>query len=68
MIGKIRVKDLLENEMSATYIGYSDEKMNLNKKKIKDGKLLTVEEIRELAKRDKVTPHLLLSLDLYLKT
>ena len=67
MIGKARVHDQWENEISVTYIGYSDDTFNLNPKQIEDGKFLTVKEIKELTKQKNVTPHLAHSLELYLR-
>ena len=37
MIGKARVHDQWENEISVTYIGYSDETMKLNSEQIEGG-------------------------------
>lgn len=68
MIGKARVRDNFENEISATYIGYSDDPMNLNKDEIENGEFLTVEQIKRLLKQENVTPHLAHSLDIYLKS
>ncbi|MBW2991086.1 NUDIX domain-containing protein [Candidatus Woesearchaeota archaeon] len=66
MIGKARVHDEFENEISATYIGYSDKSMNFNPEQIKGGKFFTVSEIKELTKQKNVTPHLAHSLEIYL--
>jgi len=66
-IGKIRVHDQYENEISETYIGFSDKPMSLNKKEIEDGKFLTVNNIKELIKQENVTPHLVKSLEIYLR-
>lgn len=66
MIGKLRISDSMENEISATYIGMAD-KIKTNKEEIEDGRFLTVDEIRNLLKTNKCTPHLLQSLELYLE-
>ncbi|OGM03166.1 hypothetical protein A3K72_00550 [Candidatus Woesearchaeota archaeon RBG_13_36_6] len=66
-IGKARVHDKFENEISATYIGYSDEKMDFNPKQIEGGKFFSIQEIRELTKKKNVTPHLAHSLNIYLR-
>lgn len=66
MIGKARVHDDFENEISATYVGYSDENMNFNPDQIEGGKFLSVEEIKRLIKQKNVTPHLAHSLEVYL--
>ena len=66
-IGKARVHDKFENEISATYIGYSDEEMDFNPEQIEGGKFFSIKEIRELAKQKNVTPHLAHSLDVYLE-
>lgn len=65
MIGKLRVMDERENELSATYVGHSD-KVKINANEIEDGKFFTIEEIRHLLEKEKCTPHLLASLELYL--
>jgi len=65
MIGKLRVMDEKENELSATYVGHSG-KVKVNANEIEDGKFFTAEEIRHLAETEKCTPHLLASLELYL--
>ncbi len=67
MVGKARVKDSFENEISATYIGYSDEEMKFEKEEIEGGKFLTIDEIKELGKRKDSTPDLGHSLEVYLK-
>jgi len=67
VIGKINLHDKIENETGPLYIGYSDEKMKFNKEQIEGGKFLTIDEIRQLAKKENVTPHLLYSLEVYLK-
>src|SRR3989338_953362 len=65
-IGKVRVQDESENEISATYVGYSDDEMKINKDEIEGGVFLTAREIQKLIKTEKVTPHTMHSLDLYL--
>ncbi len=66
-IGITRIKDDLENEISATYIGYSDDtKMKLNPLQMKDGKFLTVKEVMKLSTQRNVTPHFAHALDLYI--
>ncbi len=67
MIGKARVKDEFENEISATYIGYSNEKMDFNPEQIEGGKFFTIEEIEKLTQEKNVTPHLAHSLEVYRK-
>jgi len=67
MIGKARVHDQYENEISATYIGYSDKTMDLNPQEIEGGKFLTVKEVKQLIKQKNVTPHLAHCLEIYLK-
>jgi len=67
MIGKARIKDKWENEISATYVGYSDAAMNFNPKQIECGKFLTVSEIKKLPKQKNVTPHRAHSLGVYLE-
>lgn len=66
-IGKSRIKDKSENEISATFIGYADEDMKFNPNEIEGGKFFTVDEVRELAKKENTTPHLAHALNLYLK-
>lgn len=67
LIGKARVHDQYENEISATYVGYSDKTMKLNPQQIEGGKFLTIQEIKRLTKRKNVTPHLAHSLEMYLQ-
>ncbi len=67
MIGKARVHDKYENEISATYIGYSNKKLRFNKRQIEGGEFFTIKEIKKLTKQKNVTPHLKHSLKLYLK-
>lgn len=67
MIGKARVRDQWENEISATYIGYSDESMALNQEQIEEGKFLSIQEIKKLTKQKNATPHLAHSLKLYIQ-
>lgn len=68
MIGKVRVHDKYENEISATYVGYSNEKIHILNSDIEDGRFFTIDEIKELTKKHNVTPHLIISLKLYLET
>lgn len=67
-IGKIRVKGNNENEISETYVGHIDNDTELkpNDPMWKDGKFLSVEEIKQLITQKKTTPHLAMSLALYL--
>ena len=67
-IGKARVQDKIENEISATYIGYigySKEKLRFNPQQIEGGKFLTIDQIKKLTRQKNVTPHLGHSLELY---
>lgn len=66
MIGKARVSDNYENEISALYIGNSDKGMKFNIDQVEGGNFLTIEEIKELIKQKNVTPHLSHSLNIYL--
>lgn len=66
-IGDIHINDGIENEISSTYVGYYDGIFNLNKDKLTDGKFFTDEELNILFKSEKVTPHLIKSIELYRK-
>ncbi len=66
MIGKVRIKDDRENEVSATYVGYSN-KVKINEKEAEDGRFFTLEELKDLMQKEQCTPHLLQSLELYLQ-
>ena len=66
MIGKVRVQDRFENEISSTYIGYADGPLRIKSGEIEEGRFMAVEEIRRLVDQEHVTPHLILSLDQYI--
>ncbi|MFA6253246.1 MAG: hypothetical protein WCV69_03195 [Patescibacteria group bacterium] len=66
-IGDVRINDGVENEISSTYVGYYDGIFNLNKSKLTDGKFFTDEELSILFESEKVTPHLVKSIELYRK-
>ncbi|HLD05640.1 MAG TPA: hypothetical protein VJG90_08020 [Candidatus Nanoarchaeia archaeon] len=66
-IGKIRVQDEVENEISAVYVGYSEELIQLNKEKLDDGQFFSLADLNELIKKERCTPHLALSLKQYLE-
>ena len=65
-IGMTRIKDDFEHEISATYVGYSDDAMKLNPLQIKEGKFFTVKEAMKLSTQRNVTPHFTHALDLYI--
>jgi len=67
-IGDIHISDNVENEISSTYIGNFDGPFNLNGDKVADGKFFTEEELNNLFKSEKVTPHLIESIKLYKRT
>ena len=67
LIGKSRIKDEYENEISATFVGHTDKSMKLNQKEIEGGKFLTTKEIKELIESENTTPHLADALELYLE-
>ena len=58
MIGKARIHDSMENEISATFIGFCDKKMKLNPEQIQTGKFLAIDEIRTLTSTEKVRKNL----------
>lgn len=66
-IGKSRIKDEFENEISATFVGYTDEDMKFNPDEIEGGRFLTVDEIRKLSETQNTTPHLMQALEHYLE-
>ena len=67
-IGKLRVKGNNENEISDTFVGRinNQEELKPNDLMWKDGKFLSVPEIKQLMAQKKTTPHLAKSLELYL--
>ncbi len=68
-LGKIRVKGNNENEISETYVAHisNDSELKPNDPMWKEGKFLSVDEIKRLISQKKTTPHLEMSLELYLK-
>lgn len=66
-IGKIKIQDNIENEITMLFVGYSSKKMKFNPDQIEDGKFLTINKIEELSKQEKITPHLIELLKLLLQ-
>lgn len=66
MIGKIRVNDNVENELSATYVGFSDKPIVLDKNKADEARFFSEKELTALLSHEQFTPHLDLSFKLYL--
>ena len=66
MIGKDRIEDDVENEISALFVGHYDGKLKFNFQQIEGGKFFSVEELGKLIKKEKVTPHLVQALRRYL--
>jgi hypothetical protein len=58
-----------ENEISETYVGRirSGSELKPSDPMWKDGRFLSVEEIKQLIIQKKTTPHLAMSLELYIK-
>lgn len=65
-IGKARVHDEYENEISAVYIGKVDKNMIVKSKAGDLIKAFSENQIRNMAKTEKLTPYILKSIDLYL--
>lgn len=63
-VGKIRVKDGNENEISTMYIGHSNQKFKVKPNQFDEGRFLTPKEAKQLAHNQKVTPYLLHSIAL----
>ncbi len=68
-IGKIKVRGNSENEISETYVGHigSDSELKPNDPNWKEGRFLSVDEIKRLIIQKMTTPHLEMSLELYLR-
>lgn len=66
MIGKDRIENNIENEISALFVGHYDGKLEFNFKQIEGGKFFSVEELKELVKKEKVTSHLVEAFKTYL--
>ena len=66
-VGKIRVRDGIENEVSMMYVGHSDEQFKVKPDQFDDGRFLAPEDARRFASSQKVTPYLLHSIELCAK-
>jgi isopentenyldiphosphate isomerase len=67
MIGKIRVDDGIENELSATYIGKYDEQIRPDLTKADRIQYFSREELENLITIETCTPHLIQSYNLFKK-
>jgi isopentenyldiphosphate isomerase len=65
LLGKIRIEDGVENEISAVYISFSDLPIVIDKSKADEARFFSEKEIRNMLSREHCTPHLALSLQLY---
>ena len=66
-LGKVRVEDKYENEISYTYVGEISKEQQIRENPEEPGKFFTKEEIKNLENTNKVTPYMFESLSLYLK-
>lgn len=66
-LGKVRVHDKYENEISWTYVGYVDDLDKIKANSEEPGRFFRTDEIKNLKKKYKITPYVFKSLDLYLK-
>lgn len=64
--GKVRVQDEYENEISAVFIGKVDKNTIVKSKAGDLIKAFSENQIRNMAKTEKLTPYILKSIDLYL--
>lgn len=67
-IGKIRVKSKAENEISETYVCHLGDNSQITDPTVEKAAFFTAEEIKQLANKKQTTPHLIKSLELYLKS
>lgn len=67
LMGKVRVKDGIENEINALYIGRIDAslKLDINFKRVAGGRFFNADELAHLTASERVTPHLLQAIELY---
>lgn len=63
-VGKIRVQDGHENEISQMFTGRSDQEFTVNPEGFDDGRFLTAEEARRLAHDQKATPYLVRAIEI----
>lgn len=66
-IGKVRVHDEYENEISTLYVGKISRGVKIKPNPDEPGRFFTTDELRKLPSENKVTPYVLQSLDLYLE-
>ena len=66
-IGNIYVKDEVEHEISATFISFAEGPFTINKDFLEDGQFFSWNDLQELQNRGSITPHLIRSIELYLK-
>lgn len=66
-IATVHVEDAIENELVAVYTGKSNDIPLINAQHMEQGRFMKVAEIAELVKNKKTTPHLEMSLDIFLK-
>ncbi|MCH7951418.1 NUDIX domain-containing protein [Patescibacteria group bacterium] len=58
LLGKIRVKDEIENELMAVYLGRADDIPHISSKHMEGGEFLSEERIQALLRQGKATSHL----------
>lgn len=70
LMGKVRVKDGIENEINALYIGRIDAslKLDINFELVEGGRFFNADELDRLTAPERVTPHLLQAIELYRQT
>lgn len=65
-LGKVRVHDEYENEISYTYAVYLNGKEHIKSNPEEPGKFFTIDEIKNLSENNKMTPYVMQSIKLYL--